>query len=216
MRPDWYFWISENDAAIKNCIKCDYTTGTKSTAYNSSEIFESNLQYRLQNLGVVASHVTPTAVNKLIKAVMRQNDHYNRVADYIDNLILLYPGTTDTVIDEFMNVFVFNVEKRNNETAEAYVLRCIDIERMYRELFHKFFLRMHARIKGTRLDNEGNYLGLIENDIVPILEGPQEIGKTTLCRWVACDDELYIDLGSGLKQGFGTEETTKNTRAAYC
>jgi hypothetical protein len=71
---------------------------------------------------------------------------------------------------------------------------------------------MHGHIAGTRRRYNGEFFGLIENDIVPILEGPQVKGKTSLCRWLACEDELYVDLGSGTRQGFGSEETAKKTR----
>lgn len=52
----------------------------------------------------------------------------------------------------------------------------------------------------------------MENDIVPILAGGQGIGKTTLVRWLAMDNDLYTDLGSGLKAKFGAAETVKKVR----
>ena len=37
-------------------------------------------------------------------------------------------------------------------------------------------------------------------------------GKTTLVRWLAMDNDLYTDLGSGLKAKFGAAETVKKVR----
>ena len=208
----WFFWVVEQDAALRNCIKYDYTTGTKTTAYESSEIFDANLEYRLKNLGMKANLVTKYSKERICGEVIRLNSSFNRVADYMDMLVNRYPNENESIIDEFMKIFIFNIPKRHDEDEEVYADRCDKVEKLYRELFHKFFTRMHCRIKGTRKDDTGNYFGLIENDIVPILEGPQDIGKTSLCRWLACDDELYIDLGSGLKQGFGSAETVKKIR----
>jgi hypothetical protein len=111
-----------------------------------------------------------------------------------------------------MQVFKFNIEKEYGESESVYYNRVKECEKLYKELFNIFFIRMHAHIRGTRKTKAGEYYGLIENDIVPILEGPQGIGKTTLCKWLSCDEELYIDLGSGLRQGFGSAETYKKVR----
>jgi len=211
-RPDWFFWICQEDQPIRNSIKYDYTTGTKATAYDSTDIYDANLEFRLRNLGIPANLITKSVKERMCGEILRMNSSFNRVADYIDTLIIQHPDTTDSVLDEFMSVLQFRADKNKNESADAYEARFTKVERHYRELFDKFFLRMHGRIKGTRKDENGEFMGLLENDIVPILEGPQEIGKTTLCRWLACDDELYIDLGSGLKQGFGSAETVKKIR----
>ena len=212
LNPNWFFWIVNNDPAIRNCIKYDYTTGIKVTAYESSEIFDANLEYRLANIGITANLVTKSIKERMCGEIIRQNNRYNRVADYMDMLDKRYPNVKETILDDFMNIFKFNIPREHEEDPDNYVRRCGKVEELYKELFHKFFVRMHARINGTRKDDDGAYLGLIQNDIVPILEGPQGIGKTTMCRWLACDDELYIDLGSGMKLGFGSSETVKKIR----
>jgi hypothetical protein len=212
-RNDWFFFVAENDTAIKNSIKYDYTTGTKATAYDSSELYDSALEQRLQQLGVQANLVTKAVKERLTGRVLNMNCNYNRVADYMDTLIAEHGPGTPEVLDEFMKALTFNFERGPREDPEAFVKRCEREELLYRELFHKFFIRMHGHIRGTRKNAEtGDYLGLIENDIVPILEGSQGMGKTTFCRWVACEDELYIDLGSGMKQAFGNAETVKKIR----
>ena len=210
--PGWFFWVVRNDPAIKNCIKYDYTTGTKSTSYESSDIFDANLEFRLANIGITANLVTKSIKERICGEIIRLNDKYNRVADYMDMLVGQYRDVKETVLDEFMRIFKFNVDRHYDEDPEDYIKRSVQVKELYKELFHKFFVRMHARIRGTRKDDNGDYRGLIENDIVPILEGPQNIGKTSMCRWLACNDELYIDLGSGLKQGFGAAETAKKVR----
>lgn len=212
LRKDWFFWIVENDKVIHNCIKYDYTTGTKATAYESSEIFDASLEHRLALLGVPANVVTKNIKERMCNEIVRVNSRYNRVADYMDRLTEKYPHEKQDVLSEFMKIFEFNIEKEYGETGDDYIEKRKKIIGLYRELFNIFFIRMHARINGTRKQSDGSYKGLLQNDVVPILEGPQQIGKTTMCRWLSCEDELYVDLGSGMKQGFGAADTVKKVR----
>jgi len=212
IRADWFFWLVQNDSVIRNCIKYDYTTGTKATAYDSSDIFDAAMERRLQEIGIAANLVTKTVKERMFGEILLHNSNFNRVTDYMDTLSAQYSTTGAEVLDEFMQVFKFNIEKEYGESESVYYNRVKECEKLYKELFNIFFIRMHAHIRGTRKTKAGEYYGLIENDIVPILEGPQGIGKTTLCKWLSCDEELYIDLGSGLRQGFGSAETYKKVR----
>ena len=210
MRTDWFYWLVDNDAAVRNSIKYDYTTGMKSTAYLSSELYEAALEQHLQDIGIPANYVTRTAKEMMTRKVQLMNSTFNRVADFIDGIIEEVGDAGDGVIDEFMKAFTFNFERKPDD--RDYEERCKREEALYKELFHKFFLRMHGRIRGTRMTEAGGFFGPIANDIIPVLEGGQGIGKTTLCQWIACDEFLYIDLGSGLKQSFGSSETFKKCR----
>jgi len=213
VRNDWFYWLVDEDPAIRNSIKYDYTTGMKATAYDSTDLYDGALERRLRELGIQANHVTKQIKERICKDVLIKNSKFNRVADYMDTLIIEHGEGDASVLDEFMKALTFSFERKPREDPEDFVKRCEREEKLYRELFHKFFIRMHGRIRGTRKHPEtGDYLGPIANDIVPVLEGPQGIGKTTLCQWLACDDLLYIDLGNGLKQSFGSEETVKKCR----
>jgi hypothetical protein len=209
---NWPYWIVENDVTLQHCIKYDYTTGVKDTAYDSTEIFEASLEHRLEDMGIHAAMTTKKSKEQLMGRIIIKNVLFNRVTDYMDMLASRHADVTESVLADFMKVFIFKIDKEHGEDEEAYAKRCDAVEELYKELFHKFFFRMHARINGTRKRDDGSYYGLLENDIVPIIEGPQGTGKTTLCRWLACQDELYIDLGSGMKQGFGSAETVKKIR----
>lgn len=209
---DWFFTVAEKDPAISNSIKFDYTTGTSAMAYDSTTLYDAALEIRLQRLGILASMVTDATKKRLVDRVRFNNSRFNRVADYMDTLISEFGEGDDTILDEFMSALEFNFELKPNEDTDAFAKRCEREEKLYRELFDIFFIRMHGRIRGTRKTESGEMYGLMENDIVPILEGPQGLGKTTFCRWLACEDVLYIDLGSGLKQSFGSEETAKKVR----
>ena len=118
----------------------------------------------------------------------------------------------DKLLDRFIAIFDFNIVRYDGEDVEDYEERKVHVIKCYRELWHKFFLKMHGHINGTRRHEDGSYYGLMENDIVPILAGGQGIGKTTLVRWLAMDNDLYTDLGSGLKAKFGAAETVKKVR----
>jgi len=201
LKSDWFFWLVENDTCIRNSLKYDYTTGTASTRYDSSDLYDANLENRILRMGLPANVITKTIKERMVKDVLRRNCKYNRVLDYMDSLVDRFPDVGSSVIDEFMGVFDFCTDEDYNT-----------IKTLYKELFDKFFMRMHVHINGTRKLEDGEYVGVIENDIVPILEGPQGKGKTTLCRWLACDDELYVDLGSGVKTGFGSPDMIKKIR----
>lgn len=208
---NWQIKILDYDPIIGNSIKYDYTTGISATAYDNNNLYIGALENRLFLLGIKSSYVTKVNVEKIQRAVLNKNSNFNRVTDYIDALSDRYPRQSESVLDDFMNLFDFDVQREEEESGGEYDERVAYTKKMYRELFDKFFTRMHGHINGTRRV-EGEYKGLIENDIVPILSGPQGCGKTTLCRWIACDDELYIDLGSGLKSSFGSAETSKKIR----
>jgi len=209
---NWTSEIVEQDKPISQSIKYDYTTGVEATRYDNSTLYIAALEQRLRRYGLPGNIVTGVALDKIIRYVALSNSMYNRVADYMDSLSALYPGQPESVLDEFMSLLQFDTPKNEYEDIDDYEARCKKEADFYRELFDKFFTRMHGHINGTRRTSSGEYKGLIENDIVPILGGPQGCGKTTLCQWIACDHELYADLGSGLKAKFGSAETIKKIR----
>jgi predicted P-loop ATPase len=107
-------------------------------------------------------------------------------------------------IEEFINFLSFQ---------EIHGVSPEKVREFYIETFHLFFLRMHLHIQGTAMVGDGGFKGLITNDIVPVLGGEQNIGKTTLCQWLACNrEDMYVDLGSGGKGGFGTSDTVRQVR----
>lgn len=214
LRDNWIgLWV-ENDLQLKNSIMQDYTTGLKQTAYDSKSEWLGAVEHRADELEIPQSSLTDSALKKIERAIELIGRKYNKVADYIDTLKALHPAQPDDskLLDEFMKVFDFNIVQYEGESIESYQKRFFQTVELYKELWHKFFLKMHGHINGTRRHEDGSYYGLMENDIVPIIAGGQGIGKTTLVRWIALDDELYTDLGSGLKAKFGAAETVKKVR----
>lgn len=214
MRDDWIGKWVNNDLQLKNSIMQDYTTGLKQTAYDSKSEWLGAVERRADELEIPQSNLTETALKKIERAIELNGRKYNRVADFIDTLKSFYPECKDdnTLLDQFMSVFEFNIPQYEGEDVEEWEERKEKDIKLYKELWHKFFLRMHGHINGTRRHADGSYYGLMENDIVPILAGGQGIGKTTLVRWIAMNNDLYTDLGSGLKAKFGTAETIKKVR----
>lgn len=211
IRVNWMMLLPMIDPAIKNSIKFDYTTGIEATAYDNRNLYVAALENRLERIGVPANFVTSKVVDKMERVVVSHNSNFNRVVDYMDALCGKFPDVDASILDKFMSFIEFRIPINEGEDDAEYEERCQKCVALYKELFDKFFLRMHAHIEGTRRIN-GIYKGLLANDIVPILTGPQGCGKTTLCQWMACDSELYADLGSGLKTAFGSAETVKKVR----
>ena len=212
LRDDWIGCWVQYDLQLKNSIMQDYTTGLKQTAYDSKSEWLAAVEHRADELEIPQSCLTDSALKKIERAIELTGRKYNRVADYIDTIKSLYPDTSNDVLDDFMKIFSFNIVRYDGEDMSAYEERELKTLNLYRELWHKFFLKMHGHINGTRRHADGSYYGLMENDIVPILAGGQGIGKTTLVRWIAMDNNLYTDLGSGLKAKFGAAETVKKVR----
>lgn len=195
--PNWIYELIDCDPVLANSYKYDYTMGVPIIAYSSTTIYKAALLKRLVNCGIPQNIIQNDHLERIKDAITHRNQNYNRIADFIDQLKQKYLQILENPLDRFVSFLSFTDEENRGA---------------YTELFHLFLLRMHLHINGTRKKETGEYIGLIENDIVPVLEGAQKIGKTTLCRWLAVDSQLYIDLGSGLKSAFGDEETIKKVR----
>lgn len=209
---DWIGAWVECDKQLANSIMQDYTTGIKQTAYDSKSEWLGAVERRADELEIPQSNLTESVLKKLERAIELRGRKYNQVADYMDTLKALYPDADSSCLDKFMQIFDFDFPIYEGEDPDEYEIRTTKQKALYKELFHKFFMKMHGHINGTRRDEHGQYKGLMENDIVPILAGGQGIGKTTLVRYIAVDPELYTDLGSGLKAKFGAAETVKKVR----
>ena len=212
LRDNWIgLWV-ENDRQLLNSIMQDYTTGLKKTAYDSKSEWLGAVEHRADELEIPQSSLTESALKKIERAIELKGRKYNQVVDYMDTLAKLYPDSGEECLDKFMQIFKFDITRYQNEPIEEYEKRELLAYECYKELWHKFFLKMHGHINGTRRHEDGSYYGLMENDIVPILAGGQGIGKTTLARYIALDDNFYTDLGSGLKGKFGDADTFKKIR----
>jgi len=213
LRDDWFIRVLDLDAELANCIKFDYTVGTSSIAYENSDMLDAAIDSRLSEY-IGYMQVTPTVINRVVKQLEKRNRNFNRVADYVDILKQKHAHTGDELLDEFMSCLHFDIQNETEMDEEEFAKYADNVESFYREIFDRFFMRMHIHIHGTRKRADGEYIGLVENDIVPVLEGGQELGKTTLCRWLAVEDDLYTDLGSANKAGgsFGSADTVKRVR----
>ena len=212
LADDWIGQWVEHDTQLANSIMQDYTTGLKQTAYDNKSEWLAAVEHRADELQIPQSNITDSVAKKIERAIELRGRKFNQVADYIDDIRRLYPEHNPLILDQFLKIFTFDIERYENESLEEYEMREEKAFRCYRELWHKFFVKMHGRIKGTKRKEDGSYYGLIATDIVPILVGGQGIGKTTLVKYLALDDTLYADLGSGLKSKFGSAETVKKVR----
>lgn len=193
LSSDWYYRIIDLDPAISNCLKFDYTIGGPVTLYDNDQILRDALINRLQQY-VPINNITELSIDRLLARINRINRNYSGVLAFIDSLVSKY-GVVENPLDEILNSMTF-IDETNRP--------------FYREIFDKFFTRMHIHLEGTRRKPNGEYVGLIENDIVPILRGEQNIGKNTFCAWIGCG--FHVDLGSGSSKEFGGEETIRNVR----
>ncbi len=193
LASDWYYRIVELDPAIANCLKFDYTIGGAITIYDNDQILRDAIINRIQNY-LTMNYITELSIDRIIGRINRINRNYSSVLAFIDSIIHKY-GEIENPLDKVLQSLIFCDEENR---------------KYYREILDKFFTRMHLHIDGTRRKTDGEYVGLIENDIVPILRGEQNIGKNTFCSWIGCG--FHVDLGSGSSKEFGGEETIRNVR----
>lgn len=202
---DWYYRIIDLDPVIKNCIKWDYTTGGVVTNYPNSDMLCDAIIKRLQHYILVPA-ITDLAVQRIKNRVSSENRTYNNVLTYIDTIIAEHGDAGPMVLDQVLALIEFDVPDWDNVPLQH-------VKDQYREIMDKFFLRMHCHLEGTRLKEDGlSYCHLMENDIVPVLQGGQNKGKTTLCRWLAGSPDFYVELGSGSANKFGTADTVRKVR----
>ncbi len=208
IKPDWFQIVFDLDGAIQNCRFYDYTMGVPAIAYANTDLLRISLYKRLCYYVPIQLAMKDKILIHLIELAQEKNQYHNRVAAFIDETKDRFPRPKADVLDRFMRVFTFTPDSRYSEA---------ELRALYREVWHLFFLRMHCHIDGTRMkDDCTGPKFLMENDIVPVLRGDQNQGKTTLCKWLAADftgAELYAELGSGAKMsGFGGHDTIKEVR----
>lgn len=206
----WYLMLLEHDPELANCAKHDYTTGGPTISYSNTEILKTAIRRRIRAYGVPERAINDTIVNRVYDEVIYVNRHHNRVLAFTKDLQRNYAGEKlgPELLDEFISYLNFQDPGEHEPWDYEHSVK------MYREIFHLFFLRMHLHVQGTAMVKDGGYYGLMTNDIVPVLGGSQEIGKTTLCQWLACNrEDMYVDLGSGGKSStFGTSDTVRQVR----
>lgn len=196
LRDDWMHRVWLFDPDLRWCYKFDITTASPAFNYDDTSLLDSAIINRLR-FYVPNNKITDIALKRLKGDIKLKNRDYNRVYEFTRSLNEKHPAVAGSVLDEFMQIFKF--------TDDSHI-------KYYREIFDVFFKKMHLRVQGTQKVN-GKYIGLFPTDLVPILQGAQNLGKTTLCQWIACGNtQLYTDLGSGQSSSFGGEQTCKNSR----
>jgi hypothetical protein len=207
LHDGWHLIVLEHDAELRNCAKHDYTIGSPRIAYANTEILKTAIGRRLRAYGVPVRNITDTIVKQIYAEVIHANRHHNGVLSFVGQITLENPCDDAKALDDFISYLKYkSVGEGDDETNEHRA-------KMYREIWHLFFLRMHMHIHGTEKIRDDEYYGLLPNDIVPILEGTQNGGKTTLCRLLACNsDDMYTDVGSGGKGNFGSSDTVRSVR----
>jgi len=207
----WYYLIIQHDTELANCIHSDYTIAESITKYDNSRMLDNAIVHRMMMYGVPPDCITKLILDRIKMKIESMNNLRNRVAEMMDKLKYKYStdsmGDFDAALDDFLSLLEYSAPIGAPYTTEQ-------LRRYYREVWHLFFLRMHLHIDGTK-KIDGQYKGLMANDIVPILQGKQGIGKTTLCEFIALkwlNPDFYTDLGSGTKGEFGTQDTAKRCR----
>lgn len=207
---DWFFRVLNYDAELANCIHFDYTIGEKIFERSNTRQLETAVLHRLRHY-VPMRKITDRIVTLVINKIEEINGARNQCLELIDKLIDKHEVDQAKPygweLDEFVSIFEYK-SKMESPYPES------ELDQYYKEVWHLFFLRMHMHLEGTRLV-QGDYKYLIPNDIVPILEGAQNIGKTTLCQWIGLkhiSTNFYVDLGSGDKGAFGGMNTAKLCR----
>lgn len=215
LKPDWYLTILDHDAELANCAKYDYTIGGPVIAYSNTELLKTAIRRRFRAYGIRDNKISDDLIKRTFHEIMYINRKHNRVLAYYQMLKARYfpQGINNfdgsKLIEQFISFLRFKAH-------DGYTID--QIRAFYTEIFHIFFLRHHHHVQGTAIMENGEYYGLIANDIVPVLGGAQNIGKTTLCYWIAGNrEDMYVDVGSGGRGGFGSSDTIRQVRGrAFC
>ncbi len=195
LKSDWYLIVAEFDTDLRYCQKFDYTMSCPVINYPDTEILRAAILNRLRHY-VPVSKATGQSIDRILSFVKHKNRDSNRVFEFGRRMSEKHTGVKSDILDEFLYIFKFKNEENRKH---------------YRVTFEKFFLKMWLHVQGTE-KVFGHFRGLFPQDYVIILEGDQNIGKTTLCQYLACNNsDLYIDLGSS-SGSFGSESTAKQVR----
>lgn len=201
---DWHIQLIGLDKELANCAKYDYTIGGPMISYSNSTLLKTAIRRRIRAYGISEKKITGEIIDRIYEEVTYHNRFHNRVLAFTKMLQKKYQNIPENPIENFIDLLSF-------QTVPG--VSAATVRKFYTETFHLFFLRMHLHIQGTAMVGDGGFKGLITNDIVPVLGGEQNIGKTTLCQWLACNrEDMYVDLGSGGKTGFGTSDTVRQVR----
>ena len=211
--PHWHMEVLNHDKELENSIHYDYTKGVPQFNYSDNSMIEFAIKKRLSSyINWNIKQVSKVMVDDVKNEIIYRNSNHNFVLDTIADLKIKWQHepfqNTSWILDTFCSRLKYKTQTGSKFSTEQ-------LSKFYTEIWHLYFLRMHMHIEGTRLVGN-DYKFLIENDIVPILQGPQNIGKTTLSRWIGLahiDEELYTDIGSGGKSHqFGGMDTAKMCR----
>jgi hypothetical protein len=210
LHDDWFYRCIAIDAELGNCLHFDYTIAEFIYECFNTRQLDNWIIQRLCHY-VSVKKVTSRVVELIRMRIEEMNGKRNRCIEIFDSLIKRHPHDSSKEygweLDEFLKIFRYSHPVESPFTQD-------ELNKSYKEVWHLFFLRMHMHVEGTRIVN-GNYKNLMANDIVPILQGKQDIGKTTLAKWIALEHlspEFYVDVGSGSKDGFGGMATAKMCR----
>ena len=177
------FLIAGNDSFIKNLSKLDVASmePTYSARYrNTDELGVEVKRYVARCYGLTWRD---SDVRDVLIRVAYANP-FNSIADMLRS----FPCPDSNPLDELLGHITFKpVEIECNgakvEAVEAGVIR---------QIFDLFFKKMFVKLCSL-----GHAWLEYPNDVVPILEGPQGIGKTLFCRYLALGDpRFYVELGS--------------------
>jgi hypothetical protein len=210
LKDDWFYRVIAIDAELGNCLHYDYTIAEFIYECFNTRQLDNWIIQRLRHY-VSVKQITARVIELIRMKIEEMNGKRNRCIEIMDSMLKKHhPDSSKPYgweLDEFLQIFEYT-HPSNAIYAGA------ELKIYYKEVWHLFFSRMHMHIEGTRIQGD-SYKYLMANDIVPILQGKQDIGKTTLVKWIAMEHispEFYVDIGSGSKDGFGGMATAKTCR----
>lgn len=189
MKSDGNFLhIVEADPAFRYLVAYDTATNQlmHSKVYTELDEMDNKIwQYAQRYYEIAPSKAQRT---DMVKTIAYRNS-YNSLEVFLDELKAeifgdIKPTFERNPLDEILEHMTFSLEDEYTDIAE--------INKLYTEIFHKYFMRMFIKLEYIIMGDVGN---APPADIVPILEGGQGIGKTRFCWFISVNPQkYYVDM----------------------
>lgn len=167
--------VIDKDPGFTHLVKTDRATNqiAFSSIYGTIDEVDNAVLNRLSLYGIKRLS-RDTRFDILNTLRLREANTFNSVDNHFGRLKVKYPDPKNR-IDEILD----KIEYIKNDPVTRMT---------YREMWEVYFTRgaMHTQLAFSRP---------VPNDIVPVLVGPQRIGKSRFCRYLAMTENLFMDMG---------------------